>query len=365
LVLLCTLACFLQNACPAEPPSLVPGNTAFALDLYRQLKANPSNLFFSPYSISTALAMTYGGARGQTAAQMIQVLHLASNQDLVCSGFAALQNQLHQAGQQQGIELNVANALWAQKGHPFLPNFLQMTKTTYEADVNQADFTSAAESARAEINGWVAQKTRNRIQDALPPDSLDAATRMVLVNAIYFKGIWKYSFSKELTFAQPFHLSDRQKKDAPLMVRTAQFRYMEDNVLQAIELPYQDRALSMVVILPRKIDGCANLESQFTPALLSTVLRRMQEQDVAVFLPRFKLASGFSLKPTLAAMGMSDAFGANADFSGMDGGAGQLFLEDIFHKAWGEVNEEGTEAAAATATQVDVSSEPTSVVSRK
>ncbi len=177
------------SARSAQTQSLVDGNTAFALDLYGQLKSKPGNLFFSPYSISTALAMTCAGARGETEKQLGRVLHFDQPQRQVHSSFGELQRQLSEAGKQKGIELNIANALWAQKSHPLLPAFLEIAKGEYQANVNQADFKTGAEAARAEINGWVAQQTKDKIQNILPPGSLDALTRLVLANAIYFKGV--------------------------------------------------------------------------------------------------------------------------------------------------------------------------------
>ncbi len=338
------------QSAPAQ--SVVDGSSAFALDIYAQLKATPGNLFFSPYSISTALAMTYAGARGNTEKQMGQVLHFGKPQ--VDSAFGTLQRQLNEASKQQGIELNVANALWAQKGHPFLPDFLGIAKGEYQANVNQADFKTAAEPARSEINKWVAQRTKEKIQDLLPPGSLDSSTRLVLANAIYFKGLWLKPYDKRETSTQPFHLSATRQVDAPLMHHFDNVRYMEESGFQAVELPYKVQELAMVVMLPRKIDGCDRLEQRLDSKLLSVTLGQVRSQKVELFLPRFKLESGFDLNGTLARMGMADAFGSTADFSGMDG-TRTLFISGVFHKAWGEVNEEGTEAAAATGTAIAAS----------
>ena len=335
----------------AQSQALVEGNTAFALDLYSRLKSGPPNLFFSPYSISTCLAMTYGGARGDTAAQMAQVLHFSKDARQLDSSFSALQHQLNEAGEQKGIQLNVANALWAQQGHAFLPAFLNAARDEYQANVNQADFKTGAESARGEINHWVAQKTQDRIKDILPPGSVDSMTRLVLANAIYFKGAWAAPFRAAETRPLPFHVSADSQIQAPLMHHAESVRYMEDDSLQAVEMPYSGYGLSMVVLLPRRIDGCGDLESRLTPALLSNSLTQMKQQKVEIFLPKFKQDSAFELNGALAKMGMPDAFGSKADFSGMDG-TRQLYISGVFHKAWVEVNEQGTEAAAATATTI-------------
>jgi serpin B len=338
-------------ALSVQAQSLVEGNTTFALELYGQLKTTPGNLFFSPYSISTALAMTYAGARGETEKQMGQVLHFSKDQRQLHASFGELQHQLSDAGKQPGIELSVANALWAQKGHPFLPPFLEVAKAEYQANVNQADFETGAEPVRSEINRWVAQKTKDKIKDILPPGSLTDLTRLVLANAIYFKGVWTKPYDKAQTATQPFHLSTTRQVDVPLMHHFDNVRYMENDDIQAVELPYRGDELSMVVLLPRNVDACSELESRLTPALLSRSLGEMKPQKVEIFLPRFKLESSFNLNDTLVRMGMPEAFGPTADLSGMDG-TKLLYISGVFHKAWGEVNEEGTEAAAATAVVV-------------
>ena len=336
---------------PGQTQALVDGNTAFACDLYAQLRSQPGNLFFSPYSISTALAMTCAGARGDTEKQMTQVLHLGRDPAAVHRAFGELQRLLAEADQQNGIQLRIANALWAQQSHPFLPAFLNIGKDDYQASLKLADFSTAAEAARRKINGWVAQQTKDRIQDILPPGSVDAATRLVLANAIYFKGAWAATFKKADTCPQPFYLSATSQKDTPLMHHLDEVRYMETGDFQAVELPYRGEQLSMLILLPRRMDGCGQLETRLTPGLLSGALAQMQRRKVDLFLPRFKTESSFALSRTLAGMGMSDAFGPKADFSGMDG-ARQLYISGVFHKAWVEVNEEGTEAAAATAVTV-------------
>jgi serine protease inhibitor len=335
----------------AQTQALVQGNNVFAFRIYGQLRAAPGNLFFSPYSISTCLAMTYAGARGETEQQMARVFHFPpGDQAQVHSAFGDLQRQLAEAAK-QGIALNIANALWAEKNPPLLPAFLQIARTEYQANVNQADFRTAAEPARAEINQWVAHQTKDKIQEILPPGSIDAMTRMVLANAIYFKATWLKQFEKGQTQNQPFHVSGARQVDAPLMHHMDEVRYMEETNFQAVELPYTGGELAMVILLPRQVDGCAALEDRLNPALLPHSLSQSRKQKVEIFLPRFKLESKFELQQTLAKMGMPNAFGTSADFSGMDG-TRNLFISAVFHKVWGEVNEEGTEAAAATAVTI-------------
>ncbi|MGO8925855.1 MAG: serpin family protein [Limisphaerales bacterium] len=344
---------FARAGQPSQTQSLVDGNTAFACDLYGQLRDTPGNLFFSPYSVSTALAMTYAGARGNTEAQMAHVLHFGKDQPRLHSAFGALQRQFNQVNQQKGIELSIANALWAQQGRSFLPAFLNVGKNDYQASLNLADFKTGAEAIRREINGWVAEQTKDKIQDILPPGSLDAATRLVLANAIYFKGAWAEPFPQAGTSPQPFHLTASQQIDVPLMHHFDTVKYMENGSFQAVELPYAGHELSLVVLLPRKIGGCRALEGRLSPALLSHCIKEMKSQRVELFLPRFKVESYFKLKDTLSKMGMSDAFGPQADFSGMDG-TRNLYISAVFHKAWVDVNEEGTEAAAATVVTMEL-----------
>jgi serpin B len=349
---------FARAAQPSPTQAVVDGNTAFACDLYAQLRSSPGNLFFSPYSISTALAMTYAGARGSTEAQMAQVLHFGKGQQQqLHSAFGELQLQLNQASKLTHNELTIANALWAQKGHAFLPAFLRIGQGEYQANLKLADFATAAEPARREINGWVAQKTKDKIRDILPPGSLDTTTRLVLANAIYFKGAWAEPFHKAGTAPQPFHLTATRQAEVPLMHHFDTVKYMGNDSFQAVELPYAGNELSLVALLPRKLDGCGALEGQLSPAFLSGCLGEMKSQRVELFLPRFKVDSGFKLKDRLAKMGMADAFTPQADFSGMDA-ARDLFISEVFHKAWVDVNEEGTEAAAATVGAMKASAMP-------
>jgi serpin B len=333
----------------APASSLVEGNTAFAIDFYNRVKAAPGNLFFSPYSISTCLAMTYAGARGETESQMGQVLHFAKDQAQVHAGFAELQRRLNEAEQQKGIELSVANALWSQKDHSFTPDFLNIAKGEYQANVAQADFKTGADEARLEINRWVTQKTKDKIKDILPAGSLTAHTRLVLADAVYFKGAWTRPFEKTGTTSQRFHISATDTVDAQVMHHVDTVKYLETDSFQAVELPYGSDAFSMVVVLPRDIGGLPQLEATLSTTTLSAWLGQLKMQKVEIFLPRFKMETSLSLAPELGQMGMPDAFGPKADFSGIDG-AKDLFISAVLHKAWVEVNEEGTEAAAATTT---------------
>ena len=334
----------------AQLQSLVDGNSAFALDLYGQLAAAPGNLFFSPYSISTCLAMLYAGARGNTGKQMAQVLGFGLNQQQTASSFGQLQREVEATRTQNGLELDLANALWTQEGYPFLAAFLHVARDQYQASVNQANFITEAPAVTDEINRWVARETKDHILDILPAGSLDAMTRLVLANAMYFKGAWTASFEETNTVTNTFYVSSTGQAEAPLMHQPeVGVNYMETSDFQAVELPYGSNQLaSMVILLPRQVDGCAQLEAQLSPAFVSSTLASMAKQNVEIFLPRFTLASSFELSGTLAGMGMPAAFTPGvADFSGIDWTT-SLFISRVFHKAWAEVNEAGTEAAAAT-----------------
>jgi len=336
----------------SDTTALVAGNTAFALDLYARLKSADGNLFFSPYSISTCLAMTYAGARGSTATQMARTLHFNTNhtnQNQLAASFGALQRQFSDAEKKKGLELNIANGLWAQKDHPFLPAFLEVATKAYQANLQQTDFRTQAEPAREAINDWVSQKTKGKIADLLQPGVVNEATRLVLVNAIYFKGQWIRQFNKNNTAPAPFSVTAQRRVQASLMNLTAECKYAEVEGLQLLELPYVGDDLSMVVLLPRAIDGLTGLEGLLNEQTLATWLAHARNQKVNVFLPKFKLTAQFSLAQTLAGMGMSAAFSPSADFSGMDG-ARDLCISAVVHKAFVDVNEEGTEAAAATGT---------------
>jgi serpin B len=336
----------------AQVQSLVASNTAFGLNLYGRLAANSDNVFFSPYSISTCLAMLYAGAGGDTAQQMSQVLGFGTNQAQLPSVFGELQRQLEASQDTNTIDLNIANALWTQVGFPFVPAFLDTATGQYQASVNQADFVTSADAATQAINSWAAQETQGKIQNLVPPGSLTPLTRLVLANAIYFKGAWSVAFEPTNTVTQPFYLSSTTQVTAPLMhqpsLDTLEYGYFAATNFQALELPYGSNQVSMVILLPSQADGYRLLEQQLSPAFFDAVLAQLRKQPVEIFLPKFTLESSFDLTSTLAQMGMPKAFlPGGADFSGIDS-AKDLYVSFVFHKAWGEVNEQGTEAAAAT-----------------
>ena len=329
--------------------ALAKGNNDFAWDMYGKLKGEKGNLFFSPFSLRTALAMTYAGAKGETAAQMEKTLRFASQDPVLHVAFASTIQSI-EPGEKGGYKFTVANSLWGQKDYGFLKPFLETCQANYGSGLTEVDFIKAFEEARGKINLWVEEKTNQKIKDLIPPGGLDDATRLVLVNAIWFKGDWRTQFKREETTDAPFYLDATEKVTAPLMHRLGKgYRYAEADAIQVLELPYQGDKLAMVVLLPKEKDGIGKLETMLTAEKIAAwvgSLRAPEKTDV--YLPKFKMTYGTKeMADPFKAMGMVLPFGA-ADFSGMDGRK-DLFIGAIFHKAFVDVNEEGTEAAAATA----------------
>jgi serpin B len=330
-----------------ETAVVVNGTNAFAFDLYGQLRTQEGNLFFSPYSISSALAMTSAGARGQTLEEMAQALHLPS-QDKLHPAFKTLNTSLNgPPGATRGYQLSTANALWGLKGYPFKPDFVTLTRNHYGAGLQEVNFADEP-AARMTINAWVEKETHDRIKDLIKPGMLDGATRLVLTNAIYFKGDWASQFKKDRTRNENFFLAGGKMAQTPLMHQTGDFKYADLGDFQALELPYVGKEVSMVVLLPKKMDGVGELEKGLSGEKLAMLVGRLRETEVDVVLPKFKTTAEFNLNKELAALGMKKAFTPAADFSGLNGGKEELYLGFVVHKAFVDVNEEGTEAAAAT-----------------
>ncbi len=340
--------------------TVVQCNNEFALAIFARLRENQGNLFCSPYSISTALAMTYAGARGQTETQMAKVLYFPTlagekvppeplmQEGQFHSAFGVVVKDLNQRAKKGNYELAVANALWGQKGYKLLNDFRKLIKTEYDGRLTEVDFVTATESARQTINAWVEQKTRDKIRELIKQGVVDAMTRLVLTNAIYFKGNWARRFKKDRTREASFTLASGEKVDAPMMNQTGEFRYMEAEDFQALELPYVDNELSMIILLPKETDGLPEFEKKLKLEDFSQWLDGLHRREVIVSVPKFKTTSQFSLASVLKSMGMADAFLARAaDFSGITGSR-DLFISAVIHKAYVDVNEEGTEAAAAT-----------------
>jgi serpin B len=342
------LAAEAPQSSTADQKAVVEGNNAFAVALYGQLRSHDGNLFFSPESISTALAMAYVGARGDTAAEMAKTLHFTLPPERLHPAMGVLLADLN--APHHGYQLRVADALWAQRDYVFLDDFLKLTKSDYGAGFNPVDFKGSTEAARLTINQWIEQKTENKIKDLLQPGVLDSLTKMVLTNAIYFKGDWQTPFTKAWTEDDDFHLSPAKNVKAPLMHLTEGFDYFDGGTFQALEIPYESGDLSMIVFLPKEIGGLPALEKSLTASHMKQWLDQLQPvPKVILTLPKFQMTRQFGLAGTLAAMGMPSAFDDNnADFSGMTSKR-ELFISAVIHKAYINVNEKGTEAAAATA----------------
>jgi serpin B len=347
----------------AGPAAVVGGNSRFAFDLYAKLRQEKGNLFVSPYNISAALAMTYAGAKGETAEQMAKVLHFPDG-DKLHPSFGSLIHQINGGGNKKGYELATANALWGQQGYGFLPEYLQLVKQNYGGGLKDVDFIGATEEARKTINAWVERQTQDKIKELLHKGDVDPLTRLVLTNAIYFKGAWMQPFPKGATKDEPFYLAADRKLQTPLMHQTAHLGYAEGDGLQALELPYAGGDLSLLVLLPKEKGGLAELEKKLTTEMVAGVVGRLRPREVQVALPRFKTTARFELRKVLSDMGMPRAFDDDADFSGMTGRR-DLWISKVIHQAFVDVNEEGTEAAAATAvvmaTPGAVDSEPAPV----
>ncbi|RJP48944.1 MAG: serpin family protein [Anaerolineaceae bacterium] len=336
---------------------LAQGNSAFALDLYQQLRQADSNLFFSPFSLSTALAMTCAGARGETESQMARVLHFGSTDESLHIAFAGLQEKIAEVEAQGRIKLKVANSLWPQVGYSFLAEFVSLVQTYYGVTITPVDY-SDSETARQIVNAWVEEKTEKKITNLIPPGVFNALTRLTLVNAIYFKGDWADKFDARLTKRGDFW-APQGKVNASMMSRTDEYNYAETGALQILELPYAGNALSMLILLPKEKDGLPRLEGQVTPAFLEQATAKLSKQQVFVSMPKFKVEAAFQLNEALIELGMTDAFDdGKANFAGMDDDEKSLFISAALHKAFIDVNEDGSEAAAASAIVMQLRSTP-------
>jgi len=348
----------------SEMSELVEGNSAFAFDLYRHLveEQGDENLFYSPYSISLALAMTYAGARAETEEQMADALHFSLPQDDLHPAFNALDQELARRGEgaegkdEKGFRLNIANAIWGQKDYQFREAFLDVLATNYGAGLRVLNFEEAPEEARQRINEWVAEETEGKIENLIPQGAIDPLTRLVLSNAIYFNAAWAHPFEEAGTEKGPFTLLDGSEITASMMHQTESFGYAEGDGYQALELPYDGGEMSMVILLPER-EGFEAFEDALNAKRVQAILAQLEHKQVSLTMPTFEFDSRFGLSQTLAAMGMPDAFSTGADFSGMTGSP-DLFISDVLHKAFVSVDEEGTEAAAATAVVMKLSAMP-------
>jgi serpin B len=350
----------------ADLQQLVSDNNAFAFDLLHAAGPAGGNLIYSPYSISLALAMTYGGARGETAGQMAQALHFTLPNDRLHPAFNSLDldlaerpEQAPEMNEKDRFTLNIVNSLWGQKDWSFLPDYLDLLAANYGAGLRLVDFANAPDASRQQINDWVSNQTRKRIQNILPPGSIDPLTRLVLANAIYFKADWRYPFDHEKTALHPFTLLDGSQVSTAMMSfdDPEYLAYAAGDGWQAVALPYEGGLTEMLILVPDQ----GNFEA-FASGLdveqYDVILAALQPHTLALSLPKYQFDRDLALKDLLTGMGMTEAFDPNlADFSGMDG-ARDLYIGDVFHKAFVAVDEAGTEAAAATVVVMQAASLP-------
>lgn len=349
---------------------------SFAERFYGQVSSeDPGNLFFSPFSIHAALAMTYAGAGGDTAEQLQEVLafehgpgegaeHAAYSELLQSlnsppvTQVESIEGRERKMVERPVFDLVVANRLWGQAGFEWRPEYITLTEQAYLAGLAEVDFEGNTEGARNTINNWVEETTRDRIRNLIPSGALSAMTRLVLTNAIYFKANWAEPFEEHATKPEPFHLVSGETVEVPMMQQTETFAYAQGGGWQALAMPYEKGVLSMVVVLPADREGAlAAVEQQLLSGDLLAQLESLQRPRVQLWLPKFGMTLQLDLGSTLKAMGMTLAFSEDADFSGMAPDA-DLFISKALHKAFVEVDEKGTEAAAATAVVIGVTSMP-------
>ncbi|MBI5206594.1 MAG: serpin family protein [Candidatus Firestonebacteria bacterium] len=337
----------------AELNELVNGNTIFAIEFYKTICNQNSNIFFSPYSISVALAMTYAGAKGDTELQIKDTMHFTLSQERLHPAFNFLDLEFAKRGKNakaqdgKGFRLNIANSIWGQKSYSFLTSFLDVLALNYGAGLQVLDFQNAPEDSRITINNWVKEKTENRIDSVIPEGVITPDTRLVLTNAVYFNAAWLHTFNETSTQESIFYLLDNSQVKVSMMNQAEEFAYTEGENFQAVELPYDGNELSMVILLPQS-GKFIEFENIFNSEKLDIIIDNLENREITLKLPRFIYKSeSVSLKNTLSSMGMPVAFSSAANFSGMDGTM-SLSISDVVHQAFISVNEAGTEAAAST-----------------
>lgn len=328
---------------------MVSSNNSFAFKMFDQLRSPEKNMFFSPYSISTALSMTYAGAKGETEKQMSEVLNFEENKKDFHENYGYFQEKIAELNSTNGIELKLANKIWLQKNYSIQEKFGKTMKKNYSAPIEKADFKNPKErkSAREDINLWVSKVTEKKIPELIPENFFTEQTRMVLVNAIYFAGNWKYSFNEKMTRQLPFYRGKEQQR-LEFMQTETKFKYLEQKEFQVLEMPYKDDKMSMLVFLPSFKINMKEFYEMFTPEFYNKAISQMKETKVLVRIPKFELSEEYELEKVLPKMGMADAFSRKADFSAMSK-TKDLKIDKVIHKSFIEINEKGTEAAAATA----------------
>jgi serpin B len=332
--------------------TLVAGNATLALDLYQKLRVTPGNVFISPFGISTGLGLVYAGGRGGTESELGRAAHFGLAQEELHPAFGQLLHRLDRVQHGSRLTLVTANGLWCQQGHTFSNTFLKLARASYRAEAETVDFNQASGSESSRINSWVERRTRGRIPAALEAGRLDRGTRLVLCDVVYFKGTWRAQFDVNKTRPRPFWFTETEHVDVPTMSQEGKFQTagIKEPRATLIEMPYFGGDLAMVIILPQAFDGLAEIEAALTPEKLNSWLSELDKaipDKTWVHLPRFTTRQSVDLIPVLRSLGIVSAFDDTADFSGMDG-TKQLFLTCALQRAFVEVNEQGTEAAAVT-----------------
>jgi len=339
---------FMSNPVQAQnTQTLVRGNNGFSLELYKKLDSKEKNIFFSPISITTAFAMVYLGAKNETAKEISKTLNYNMPADSTSMAFNELTKQMNQSAETSKITLEIANMLWGQKGSKLLKSYLTNCKKYFGASLRELDFLGNSSGSADIINKWVSDKTNNKIKNLVNPALLKGAS-LVLTNAVYFYGNWDIKFKKDNTRKEKFYISEKNTFDTDMMHQTEKFNYGKFNNYAVLELPYKNKSMSMFILLPDKINGLNEMEKNLSNDDLENSLNNLEKTKVNITLPKFKIEYSTGLSDILSKMGMTSAFGPKADFSGMTGSKG-LFISSVIHKAFIDVNEEGTEAAAATA----------------
>ncbi len=331
---------------PQSVDEVVASNNRFAFDLYSLYRKHPDNIFYSPYSLLAALAMTYEGARGQTAEEMARVFYLPED-EVRWSGLAGFYNAINQPDRE--YVLDTANALWPAQDYHFLDDYFEVIERYYRGKIEPLDYVTDPEGSRLTINNWVEEQTRDKIKNLIPAGFIDPLTRLVLTNAIYFKGQWLTEFDPDLTRNESFYVNKDKEIEVPMMRRTdeeAVFDYARLDDVQILSLPYKGEEVAMTIILPDR-GQLEAVEASLSLEQLNYYRSALNRQRVDVYLPRFKMDTKYIMNDDLSDLGMPSAFSSQADFSGLTG-ARDLYISAVIHQAFVEVNEEGTEAAAAT-----------------
>lgn len=322
------------------------GNNQFTMELYHKIRKEPVNMFYSPLSISSAFAMTYAGAKGETAKQMQSTFHYGQNAPAFHQDYAELQSLLNK--ETNNLSLSLANAVWIQSGLKLESAYENTLTKYYKAGLERTSFSDDPDGSRERINNWVEEKTHNKITDLLPRSAIRQSTQMILVNALYFKGAWQNPFNKEATVQDTFYVFKKCATDATFMNQSFTGYYYEDDLAQVVEMPYKGGQVSFVLIVPKKRFDLLAVEKAFNEKRYQNYLRKMTNTRINLSMPKFTMECSYSLSEPLKQLGLKDAFGSSADFSGMTKET-KLVIDKVLHKTFIEVNEKGTEAAAATA----------------